>query len=204
MFGNFDLTGIVLFVVVLVISLTLHEAMHAYVAHALGDTTAKEEGRLTLNPLQHIDLLLTIILPVMMILLHYPPLLIAKPVPIDPRNVRHGEYGSALVALAGPFTNLALAIIAAILIRLAGVSGGLLDMFVQVNVVFFVFNMIPFPPLDGSRLLYALAPEPLQRLMYQIESMGFVVTILVFLVASPFILPLVSNLSSAIYSFLIV
>jgi Zn-dependent protease len=206
MFDNFTITNIAVVIVSILISLTIHEAMHAYAAHALGDTTAKDEGRLTLNPLRHVDLLMTIGLPVVMILLGLPPLLIAKPVPFDPHSVRYGEYGAALVALAGPFTNLGLAILGSLIMRTVGLDSGiaeLLNIFVQINIVFFVFNMIPFPPLDGSRLLYALAPEPLQRVMYAIESAGFLVIILIFVVAAPAVLPIVSNIPDAIYAFLL-
>jgi Zn-dependent protease len=206
MFNDFTVANLVVIIVSLLVSLTLHEAMHAYVAHALGDTTAKDEGRLTLNPLRHIDLLLTVALPVVMIVLGFPPLLIAKPVPFDPHGIKYGEYGAAMVALAGPFTNLALAVVASLLIRFAGAEGAFIDVlviFMQLNIVFFVFNMIPFPPLDGSRLVYAVAPEPVQRVMYQIESAGFAVTILVFLLLAPFILPFVSDVSQAIYTFLL-
>jgi len=206
MFESFSIANIVVVIVSILVSLTIHEAMHAYVAHVLGDTTAKDEGRLTLNPLQHVDLLMTIGLPVVMIMVGLPPLLIAKPVPFDPHSVRFGEYGAALVALAGPFTNLGLAIVGAVIMRLVGLDGdlaGILNIFVQINIVFFVFNMIPFPPLDGSRLLYALAPEPVQRVMYAIESAGFLVIILVFLLAAPIVLPIVGNISEAIYLFLL-
>ena len=206
MFGELAIANLIVVIGSILVSLTLHEAMHAYAAHALGDTTAKDEGRLTLNPLQHVDLLMTIGLPVVLLLLGLPPILIAKPVPFDPRNVKYGEYGSALVALAGPFTNLALAVIAALLINFGGLSGSLaavVNTFLQINIAFFVFNMIPFPPLDGSRLLYAFAPEPVQKLMYQIESAGLGVTLLVFLLLSPFILPFVGNVSEVIYAFLL-
>lgn len=206
MLESFSLANLAVVIVAILVSLTIHEAMHAYVAHALGDTTAKDEGRLTLNPLRHVDLLMTIGLPVVMIVLGLPPLLIAKPVPFDPHSVRFGEYGAALVALAGPFTNLGLAVLGALLMRFAGFEGdiaGMLNIFVQINIVFFVFNMIPFPPLDGSRLLYAVAPEPFQRLMYAIESAGFLVIIFVFLLAAPFVLPIVSNIAEAIYLFLV-
>lgn len=206
MLESFALANIAVIIISILVSLTIHEAMHAYVAHALGDTTAKDEGRLTLNPLRHVDLLMTIGLPVVMIVLGLPPLLIAKPVPFDPHSVRFGEYGAALVALAGPFTNLGLAVLGALLMRFAGFGSditGILNIFVQINIVFFVFNMIPFPPLDGSRLLYAVAPEPLQRLMYAIESAGFLVIIFVFLLAAPFVLPVVSNTAEAIYLFLV-
>jgi len=206
MLESFSIANLAVVIISILVSLTIHEAMHAYVAHALGDTTAKDEGRLTLNPLQHVDLLMTIGLPVVMIILGLPPLLIAKPVPFDPRSVRYGEYGAALVALAGPFTNLGLAAVGAFVMRLVGFDSGLaaiLNVFVQINITFFVFNMIPFPPLDGSRLLYAFAPEPLQRVMHAIESAGFMVIILVFLLAAPIVLPIVSNVSEAIYSFLL-
>lgn len=206
MFDNLTVANLVVVILSILVSLTIHEAMHAYTAHALGDTTAKDEGRLTLNPLQHVDLLMTIGLPVVMIVLGLPPLLIAKPVPFDPHSVRYGEYGAALVALAGPFTNLALAAVGALLMRFAGFDSAvasILNIFVQINITFFVFNMIPFPPLDGSRLLYAVAPEPLQKVMYAIESAGFIVIILVFVLAAPVVLPIVGNVSEAIYTFLL-
>ena len=206
MFDSFTITNLATVIVSILVSLTIHEAMHAYAAHALGDTTAKDEGRLTLNPLRHVDLLMTIGLPVVMILLGLPPLLVARPVPFDPHAVRYGEYGAALVALAGPFTNLGLAFLGSLVMRVLGSDSalaGILDVFVQINIVFFVFNMIPFPPLDGSRLLYAVAPEPVQRVMYAIESAGFLVILLVFVVAAPVVLPIVSNVSDAIYAFLL-
>jgi Zn-dependent protease len=205
MFGDLNGTYLLVVIISILVSLTLHEAMHAFAAHALGDSTARDEGRLTLNPLKHVDLLFTVALPVVMIMLGLPPLLIAKPVPFDPDRVKYGELGAALVALAGPFTNLAIAALTSLVIRFGGVESldQVLVIFLQLNIVFFVFNMIPFPPLDGSRLLYAFAPQPLQRVMLQIESAGLGITILIFLLLSPFILPLVSNISSAIYSFLL-
>jgi Zn-dependent protease len=206
MFTDLSIHDLFVVIISILLSLTLHEAMHAYAAHALGDSTAKDEGRLTLNPLAHVDLLMTVLIPVVMIILGVPPLLIAKPVPFDPRAVKYGEYGAALVALAGPFTNLALAVLASLLIRFVGYGSDIapiLAIFMQINIVFFVFNMIPFPPLDGSRLLYALAPEPVQRVMQQIETAGFMVTLLVFLLLAPFILPIVSNISETIFTFLL-
>ncbi|HUS25734.1 MAG TPA: site-2 protease family protein [Nevskiaceae bacterium] len=208
MFANLPLSEIALVLVCMLIALSLHEAMHAFAAHALGDTTAKEEGRLTINPVAHVDLYMTILLPLVLMLLHLPPFFVAKPVPFNPNRVRYDEFGAALVALAGPFTNLGLAIASALLLRLGGMSLGhdivhLLAVFTQVNILFFVFNMIPFPPLDGSRLLYAVAPEPVQRLMYQIEAMGFTAILVFVLLLFPFISPIVSNTAEAIYSFLV-
>ncbi len=192
----------------MVISISLHEMMHGVAARLLGDTTAEDAGRLTLNPLKHVDFMLTIVLPAVLILLHLPPIFIAKPVPFDPRSVRYGEYGAALVGLAGPATNLVLAVMGALVVRIAGIDmftgvGQGAAIFIEINLLLCVFNLIPLPPLDGSRLLYAVAPEPLQRLMYQLETAGFAVTILLLLVLSPLISPLVSNIVGDFYSILV-
>lgn len=155
--------------------------MHAYVGYKLGDSTAHEQGRLTLNPLSHIDPIMTIALPVATLHFFGVPILAAKPVPFDPRNVKYDEFGAALIAAAGPFTNLALAVIASFFAKFSGmaVDGGstFLGIFIVLNVAIFVFNMIPIPPLDGSRVLYAFAPESLQRFMENIEPYGFFVII---------------------------
>jgi Zn-dependent protease len=198
----FDVSHIFIIIPVLLFSLGVHEAMHAFAAHALGDTTAQDMGRLTLNPLAHIDLMTTVLLPIVLILIGGPPLLAAKPVPFNPNRVKYEEFGAALVGLAGPFTNLGMAIIGALILRLTTITSGmLLDVlliFVGLNVAFFVFNMIPFPPLDGSRLLYAVAPEPLQRVMLQIESMGFTAILLFFFLLVPFLGPLIVYANNAI------
>ncbi len=175
--------------VVILLSMTVHEAMHAFMGYFLGDNTAKIEGRLTLNPLKHIDPFMTILLPLTMALLGGPVFGGAKPVPFNPNRVRYGEWGAAMVALAGPLTNFFIAFLAFGIGALMGVvsNGGLvassflgsvIAMTVSVNLGFFVFNMLPVPPLDGSRLLYALAPESARRLMEQIEQYG---TLVVFL-----------------------
>ena len=174
---------------IILLSMTIHEAMHAFMGYFLGDNTAKIEGRLTLNPLKHIDPFMTILLPLTMALLGGPVFGGAKPVPFNPNRVRYGEWGAAMVALAGPLTNLFIAFLAFGIGALMGVvsNGGLVTssflgsviaMTVSVNLGFFVFNMLPVPPLDGSRLLYALAPETARRLMEQIEQYG---TLVVFL-----------------------
>lgn len=175
--------------VVILLSMTVHEAMHAFMGYFLGDNTAKIEGRLTLNPLKHIDPFMTILLPLTMALLGGPVFGGAKPVPFNPNRVRYGEWGAAMVALAGPLTNFFIAFLAFGIGALMGVvsNGGLvassflgsvIAMTVSVNLGFFVFNMLPVPPLDGSRLLYALAPESARWLMEQIEQYG---TLVVFL-----------------------
>ncbi|HSX45894.1 MAG TPA: site-2 protease family protein [Candidatus Saccharimonadia bacterium] len=183
-----NLSGEQVFIVIIsiIIAMSIHEAMHGFAAHWLGDPTAEEAGRLTLNPLKHIDLVTTIILPVVMIITTGIPFFAAKPVPFNPERVKYDEFGTAIVGVAGPLTNLVLAVLAAGIFHLWGTDLGsffynFLILFTEVNIGFFIFNMIPFPPLDGSRLLYAFAPEPLQEAMMQIESMGFI-TVLIFII----------------------
>jgi Zn-dependent protease len=136
MIQSFGLTYIVVSIVSILISLVLHEFMHAYAGYLLGDYTAKAEGRLSLNPIDHVDPFMTIVLPIVTLILFHAPILAAKPVPFNPAQVKYDEYG-------------------------------------VLNIALFVFNLIPIPPLDGSRILYAFAPEPLQELMEQIEPYGF-------------------------------
>lgn len=208
MLTGLSLVDIAIVLLALLASLGVHEAMHAWVAHKLGDTTAKDEGRITLNPLKHIDLMTTIGLPLILMLMGLPPIFIAKPVPFDPHAVRFGDMGSALVALAGPLSNLGLAILAAIFLRL---TGGALDeatlnvlvIFLMVNVGLFVFNMIPFPPLDGSRLLYAIAPDSVRKIMNLIESFGIMAIILFVLFLVPFLGPVIGDVNQAILRFLL-
>jgi Zn-dependent protease len=181
--------------------------MHGYVAYWLGDDTAMEAGRLTFNPLKHIDPITTVILPAVLIITTGVPFLAAKPVPFNPNRVKWGEYGAALVGIAGPLTNLMLAVITAIVFRAFGATWqgtGLeaIVIFAQVNIAMFVFNMIPFPPLDGSRLLFAFAPEPLQELMQKVEASGFtavliLIFVLFYLASGP-----ISNIENSLLQFL--
>lgn len=185
------IVGVILF------SMTLNEAMHGFVAYWLGDDTAKREGRLTLNPLRHIDPFLTILLPMMLALVHLPIFGGAKPVPFRPDRVRYGDWGAALVALAGPLTNLLIAFIVFGIAALIGDnptysnSNNILSMIlsygVVVNLGFFIFNMIPLPPLDGSRVLYALAPNPVRRGMEYVEQYGLLFVFVFVLLVSNFI-----------------
>ena len=160
--------------------MTLHEAMHAYVGYWLGDDTAKREGRLTLNPLKHIDPFLTIILPLGLALIGAPIFGGAKPVPFNPDRVRGGDWGAALVAIAGPLTNLVFAFVAFGIWVTVGtppitaLAGKILITAYMVNLGFFIFNSIPIPPLDGSRVLYALAPEFIRTGMRAIERYGII------------------------------
>lgn len=206
-----DLSGgdLVIVLISIIASLTIHEAMHGYMAHWLGDDTAHLEGRLTLNPLAHIDAVTTVLLPMVLILLHAPPILAAKPVPFNPARLKYDEFGAALVGIAGPLTNLALAAAAAIIFHVfgAGLSSSFnnaIFIFTAVNVGFFVFNMIPFPPLDGSRLVYAFAPDSVRRVMEQIESMGFLFLLAVIFFGFQFISGPLGNIQNAILRFLLI
>jgi Zn-dependent protease len=164
---------------VILVSMTLHEAMHAFVAYWLGDDTARKEGRLTLNPIKHIDPFLTILLPLGLALLGGPIFGGAKPVPFRPDQVKGGDWGAALVALGGPLTNLFIAFITyGIWVLFGGPTDGILGLvlssMITVNLGFFVFNILPIPPLDGSRVLYALAPEFVRAGMRFIEQFGII------------------------------
>src|SRR5690606_15840461 len=114
----FSLTYILYILPALFLAMAFHEAMHAFAAHWLGDTTASDEGRITLNPLAHIDPVMTIALPVVLLLFGLPPILAAKPVPFNPARVRYDEFGAALIGIAGPLTNLLLAILTAGVLKL--------------------------------------------------------------------------------------
>jgi Zn-dependent protease len=186
---------IILAVIAIVSSLVLHEAMHGYVAYWLGDTTASEHGRLTLNPLKSIDPIYTVILPIISIIIFKFPLLMAKPVPVNFSRLKFDEYGMALVGITGPATNFVLAIIGAVLFRSVGVHSSALVynfllIFVEINIFVMLINLIPIPPLDGSRVLYAFAPAALRELMENMESYGiyiaFVVLIAIYTVPAAY------------------
>lgn len=183
------LTLLVTFGVIL-LSMTLHEAMHAFVAFWLGDDTARVEGRLTLNPLKHIDPFLSVILPLTLALVGAPIFGGAKPVPFRPDRVKGEEWGAALVALGGPLTNLLLAFISYGVWVLVGaptegMAGLIFSSLVMVNLGFFVFNILPIPPLDGSRVIYALAPDFVRTAMRVIEQYGIALVFILVLVAGP-------------------
>lgn len=200
---------IIVVLVVILLSMTIHEAMHAFMGYVLGDNTAKEEGRLTLSPIRHIDPVMTILLPLIMVVLHAPVFGGAKPVPFNPNRVRFGDWGAALVAFSGPITNLIIAFIAfgvgvfSGVINNAGtvqstIFGLIISTAVSVNLGFFVFNMLPIPPLDGSRILYAVAPDSVRGIMQKIEQNGILLVMIIVVLFSDVIGQVMSGCIQAI------
>ncbi len=177
----FDFKSILLSAPAILFGLTIHEFSHGYVAWRLGDPTAKMMGRLTLNPLKHLDPIGTIAL----FLFHFGW---AKPVPIDPRNFRHPTRDMAISGLAGPAANLLTAAVTGLILRVlilfhvGGFVALLTSYFVLFNLILCFFNLIPIPPLDGSRLLYHLLPPNLAAAYGQLERYGFLILIGIILV----------------------
>jgi Zn-dependent protease len=183
---NYDLLQLGATLFGLILGLVLHEFAHGWMGHYLGDTTAKDQGRLTLNPIKHIDPFTTLFLPLSLIIwniatgAHLPVIAAAKPVPFNPWALRGGRWGAAAVAAAGPFTNLVIAVVCAVWLHfvVAGHSPAaylFLGSIIAVNVGLFVFNLIPLPPLDGSRILYAVVPPSVREVMDRIEQGGLMV-----------------------------
>ncbi|HVU06562.1 MAG TPA: site-2 protease family protein [Candidatus Paceibacterota bacterium] len=176
--------------IVLLFSVIIHEVAHGYAALAQGDRTAEYEGRLTLNPLKHIDPVGTIILPALSLMLPGSFLFgWAKPVPFNPYNLRNQRWGEAIVAAAGPLSNLGIAFVFGLIIRfyiapqgmIAGPAAALCAIIALVNVTLAIFNLIPIPPLDGSKILSAILPRSWMRVRQSIERLGFI-GVLIFLV----------------------
>jgi Zn-dependent protease len=190
--------------IVIILSATFHEYAHGFIAYKLGDSTAKDAGRLTLNPLAHLDLMGTVIIP--LFLLFYGGVFLgwAKPAPYNPYNLKDQKYGSLKVGIAGPAANLLIALILGIFMRLTRIGAGLtlinaemvfsifppifiefLGLIVYINIFLALFNLIPLPPLDGSKVLMDLFPQFSRKII----SLGFVgvflALILSFFVLSP-------------------
>ncbi|OGH61194.1 MAG: hypothetical protein A2848_00745 [Candidatus Magasanikbacteria bacterium RIFCSPHIGHO2_01_FULL_50_8] len=181
---------IVFDIIIIIFSAILHEVSHGLAARALGDKTAEYAGRLTLNPIAHIDLYGSVLLPVLLWFVSGGNFLFAyaKPVPFNPYNLKYQQWGSAVVGVAGPLTNFVLAGVVALLIRsnvFPPASVEFLVRVVVINVSLGVFNMVPIPPLDGSKVLFALLPSRFDHLKFQLERYGmWVALIFVFFFSS--------------------
>jgi len=189
-----DLMRAVIGLIPMILSLTVHEWAHAWSARRLGDDTAERMGRLTLNPVSHIDPFGTIILPLILVMSHAPAFGWARPVPVDPSRFRRGVSmgrGMALTASAGPLANVLLAVASTIVLGLmlrfdvAGVAArGLLIDAILLNVVLALFNLIPVPPLDGSRIVAWLLPARLHHGWLAVERFAPILLIVVFMFGS--------------------
>lgn len=194
-------TNLIIFqIIVLVFSAIIHEYMHGWMADQLGDTTAKDEGRLTLNPLPHIDPFGSVFLPFLLVLSGSPFVFgWAKPVPYNPYNLRDQRYGPAKVALAGPLGNLITAIFFGMLLRFAPLAGNpllitLLAIIVQINLLLMIFNLLPIPPLDGSKIIAPFLPENIQKFMLSLERYGMILVIVFVMFGFNLIIPLINFL----------
>lgn len=180
---NSDILHIIIVLVIVLGSVILHELAHGVVAYWLGDRTAKDAGRLTFNPVKHIDPYMSILVPVVLYILKAPVFGGAKPVPVNFSKLKWREWGMALVSFAGPFTNFLLALICFLIGHFSGLiygAGGELPTFifeelVFINLGFMIFNLIPIPPLDGSRILYAISPDGFRNILDNIERYGIII-----------------------------
>jgi len=184
------ITGIVIFAIPILLAITLHEAAHGYVALYFGDDTAKKAGRLTLNPLKHIDLFGTILLPLFLYLTTGSAFGWAKPVPVNFRALKDPRWDMGFVAAAGPAMNLLLAIVSTLLLRLAYSAGAassqtlssLLVLSIQLNAVLAIFNLLPIPPLDGSKIVAPLLPQAIAGPYLALDRFGTLILLLLLIV----------------------
>lgn len=189
---------------VILFSAIIHEYMHGWMADRLGDRTAKDAGRLTLNPVAHIDLWGSIIMPALIYFGTYGNMIFgyAKPVPFNPYNLRDQKYGSAKVAIAGPMANLITAIFFGLILRFYPLNNDLLTTYlavvVQINLVLMIFNLVPIPPLDGSKVVMAFLPLRWQHKYAELERYGFLLVLLFIMFGFSLITPVIYYLFNVI------
>lgn len=192
-------TSFIFSLIILLFSVIIHEVAHGYAALMQGDKTAEYEGRLTLNPIPHIDPIGTILLPLLSLTLGGFLFGWAKPVPYNPYNLRNQRWGEAIVAIAGPLSNILLALIFGLIIRFYVVPYGEIDgglallsvVIVKVNIVLAIFNLMPIPPLDGSKILSSLLPSGFMRVRQMMERFGFLGVIIFLIFIWRFFAPLI-------------
>ncbi|MCF7795108.1 site-2 protease family protein [Patescibacteria group bacterium] len=182
-------------IIVLIFSAIIHEYMHGWMAERLGDNTAKDAGRLTLNPIPHLDLFGSIILPSLMALSGTGIIFgWAKPVPFNPNNLNDKKWGPAKVAIAGPMGNLIIALMLGLSLRFLEIANptmiALFAMAILINLVLMIFNLMPIPPLDGSKVLMAFLPFKWQMQFMKLERYGMILVILFIFIAFDIIIPI--------------
>jgi Zn-dependent protease len=185
-----DIVITIFSLIVLLFSVIIHELAHGYVANSLGDPTAKYQGRLTLNPLPHLDMFGSVLLPLLLFIAQSPVLVgWAKPVPVNPYNFTDQKWGALKVSLAGPATNLALAVVFGLLMRFLPVAffitmPGMLIIFsfiVHINIMLAIFNLVPIPPLDGHWILFKFIPYQFENVKVFLNQYGmFLLVFLIF------------------------
>ena len=183
------------FIIILIFSVVMHELAHGYAADSLGDPTPRLAGRLTLNPLAHLDWFGSVILPAFLVISGSPFLVgWAKPVPFNPHYLRNKKWGGALVALAGPTSNIVLAIIFALILKFAPLSlfmVGFVNSIIITNIALAVFNLVPIPPLDGHHILYAVLGNRASQVKAFLQRYAMVILIIFIIYGWKFISPLV-------------
>ena len=185
-------------IAVLIMSVVIHEVSHGYAASYLGDQTARYQGRLTLNPLKHLDFVGSFLVPSLSYFLGGFIFGWAKPVPYNPYNLRPGRWSEAAVAVAGPTSNILLALIFGILLRISVSSDPafiqITSLIVFINILLAIFNLMPIPPLDGSKLLFAIFPDKLFQIRGFFEKYGLILVLFFIFFLWQFIFPVIAVL----------
>ncbi len=193
--------SILFFFIILIFSAIIHEYSHGWMADQLGDPTAKLSGRLTMNPIAHIDPIGSILVPIVLYIVSYGTFFFAwaKPVPFNPYNLKDPEKDAAKIALAGPVSNLAVAFIFGALVRILPVSEltYFFSVIVYINILLAVFNLVPIPPLDGSKILFAAIPSSLNDFKVFLHKYGFFILLIFIVWGFDIIIPIIRFLFRA-------
>jgi len=194
-------TNAVFYIAILIMSIVIHEVSHGFVAEYFGDNTARNAGRLTLNPLKHIDLFGSIFLPVILVLSHSPFLFgWAKPVPYNPNNLSNRKWGTIAVASAGVLANFSIAIMFGIIIRFTSNLTlpenfyFITSVIVVINLALGIFNLVPIPPLDGSKILFSFLPESAFSFIIAYEQYSLILLLIFIVFLSPYLTPILAYL----------
>ena len=200
---------IIFLIAILIFSIVIHEVSHGAVAYQLGDPTAKYAGRLTLNPLKHLDPVGSVLVPLVLVIMSQISgggIIFgwAKPVPVNPYNFRDQKYGSLKVALAGPGSNLAVALFFGLILRFLPVSAGLSGLslmfsyIVYINILLAVFNLLPIPPLDGSHVLFTFLPHSARNIRMFLSQFGFIILLFIIFFLFPWLIYIINGIFALI------